>query len=383
MADAVVLERQIKKPILWTSPRTLQAETLFWSGDLAAARALFEAVRDDAARTGTRLHHPYSMFDLALLDCAAGEFGSAEALVHEGIEAARDAEDTWAERLLLYPLALVEAWRGQGDRARASAQRRLEEAQAKNEGPGVVRGRAVLGLLALSEGDNESAARELAEAARLLDAMGFGHPGAFPVLPDAIEALACTGDHSGAEALLARLERQAADVDSLWALAACERCRGTVALARGDADAAVPPLQRAGDAFERLGHRPDAARAIFLRGRALLRGGQRVQAADALAEAQRRFAAMGAPLWEARAVEELERAAPGRATGALTPAERRIAALVAQGLRNREIAQALFMSVGTVEAHLTRTYRKLGIRSRSELARQVAEGSVRDVGETR
>jgi DNA-binding CsgD family transcriptional regulator len=115
---------------------------------------------------------------------------------------------------------------------------------------------------------------------------------------------------------------------------------------------------------------------VFLRGRALLRGGRRAQAADALADAQRRFAALGAPLWEARTAGELERAAPGRATGALTPAERRIAALVAEGLRNREIAASLFMSIATVEAHLTRTYRKLGIRSRSELARRVADGSV-------
>lgn len=114
--------------------------------------------------------------------------------------------------------------------------------------------------------------------------------------------------------------------------------------------------------------------ALLLLGRALLRAGQRTQASDALADARSRFAAMGAALWEARAIEDLERAAPGRSEGALTPAERRIAALVAQGLKNREIGQTLYMSVGTVEAHLTRTYRKLGIRSRSELARRVVEG---------
>jgi DNA-binding CsgD family transcriptional regulator len=60
----------------------------------------------------------------------------------------------------------------------------------------------------------------------------------------------------------------------------------------------------------------------------------------------------------------------------LTPAERRIAGLVAQGKRNREIAQELFMSVATVEGHLTRTYRKLDIRSRSELTRLITDGSV-------
>ena len=376
MADAVACEAKLGKPILWTSPRTLQAETWFWSGDLAAARAQFEAVRDDAARTGTRTHHPYSMFDLALVDIVAGDLASAEALVEDGIEAARDAEDTWAERLLLYPRSLVDAWRGREERARAGARQRLEGAEAKNELPGVVRGRTVLGFLALSEGDDATAARELAEAARLLDAMGYRHPGAFPVLPDAIEALARSGGEDDAEALLARLEREARAVASPWALAAAERAGGTLALARGDPGDAAGLLRSAADAFEALGCAPDAARAILLHGRALLRAGRRGHAADALADARRRFAAIGAPLWEARAAEELERAAPGRARGELTPAERRIAALVAEGKRNREIGQALFMSVATVEAHLTRTYRKLGIRSRSELARRVADGTL-------
>jgi DNA-binding CsgD family transcriptional regulator len=108
---------------------------------------------------------------------------------------------------------------------------------------------------------------------------------------------------------------------------------------------------------------------VFLSGRSLLRSGRRTQAADAFTDARDRFASMGAVLWEARVVEELERASPGRSEGVLTPAERRIAELVAEGMRNREIASTLFMSVGTVEAHLTRIYRKLGIRSRSELAR--------------
>jgi DNA-binding NarL/FixJ family response regulator len=124
--------------------------------------------------------------------------------------------------------------------------------------------------------------------------MGYRNPGAFPVLPDAVEALACSGDQAAAAVLLARLGREAEAVGSPWA----------------------------------------------------------------------------------RAAEELERAAPGRARGELTPAERRIAALVAEGKRNREIGQTLFMSVATVEAHLTRTYRKLGIRSRSELARRMTDGSL-------
>ena len=376
MERALALETQAGKRVLWTSPRTLRAEQLLWAGDLAAARALFEEVRDDEVRSGTEVHNPYCLFDLSLVECMSGNLTTAHALVHEGIEAARDAEDTWGARLLLYPLALIEAWLGHSDQAREAAARRLDEATVKGERPGIVRARGVLGLLAISQGDSQAAARELAEAAELLDVMGFKHPGAFPVLPDAVEALACSGDIAAAEVLLARLEGQATAVDSAWALAAAERCRGAVRLARGDHAGALAPLERAGAAFDRLGYRPDAARAVYLRGAALLRAGQRVQAADAFADARARFADMGAALWEARVVADLERAAPGRASGILTPAERRIAELVAEGKRNREIGQLLFMSVGTVEGHLTRTYRKLGIRSRSELSRRLADGSV-------
>jgi DNA-binding NarL/FixJ family response regulator len=92
---------------------------------------------------------------------------------------------------------------------------------------------------------------------------------------------------------------------------------------------------------------------------------------------------MGAALWQARAEEELERAAPGRSAGRLTDPERRIATLVSRGLPNREIATELYLSVASVEAHLTRIYRKLGVRSRSELSAWMAVGSegVPDRGE--
>ena len=130
--------------------------------------------------------------------------------------------------------------------------------------------------------------------------MGYRHPGAFPILPDAIEALACSGDEEAAGALLERLERQARAVESAWALTACDRCRGVLALTAGDPEAAVEPPERAAARFDELGHRPDAARAVFLLGRALLRSGRRTQAADAFTDARERFAAIGAALWEAR-----------------------------------------------------------------------------------
>ena len=98
------------------------------------------------------------------------------------------------------------------------------------------------------------------------------------------------------------------------------------------------------------------------------RGKQRA-ARESLESALRRFDALGAARWADRARTELHRIA-GRASDplALTPTEEQVAKLVADGQTNPEVAAALFISVKTVEANLTRIYRKLGVTSRRELA---------------
>jgi DNA-binding CsgD family transcriptional regulator len=360
------------------TPRTLLARQLLWAGDLAGARELNQAVLADTVDAGDEFKRPYRLADLALVECAAGNLTAAETLVRQGIEAARDAEDAYGERVLQYPLALVETLLGRAEEARSAAQGLLAAEIANRMRPGIVRARYALGLLSLSEGDAPGAGSELVEAARLLEESGIGQPAALaPALPDAVEALASAGREEEAATLLGRLGRQAAAVDSPWPWAAYGRSRGIVLLASGDADGAITLLEDSAASFDRLGYRLDAARSVLACGRAQLRGGRRTVAANALADARARFAGMGATLWEERAAEELERAASGRATGELTRSERRIAVLVAQGRKNREIAQTLYMSVATVEAHLTRIYRKLGIRSRAELARLVVERSIR------
>ena len=66
-----------------------------------------------------------------------------------------------------------------------------------------------------------------------------------------------------------------------------------------------------------------------------------------------------------------------RGAAELTAAEQRVAQLVVAGRTNREAAAQLYTTVATVEAHLTRVYRKLDLRSRTELARAVSDGRVR------
>ncbi len=217
-----------------------------------------------------------------------------------------------------------------------------------------------------------TAVRELGAGVELAVRIGYRHPGPIPVLPDAIEAVGRTGDDERATAMADELHEQAAALAAPWVDAAATRARGVAASAR-DVPSALEALGAAAEAFASLGYQLDAARTRLTLGRALVASGRRTSAAEALAAARDEFRSLGATPWERQAAEELERVAPGRTTGTLTDTEARIVALVADGRRNREVAAELFVSVATVEAHLTRIYRKLGVRSRTELSRRALE----------
>ena len=113
----------------------------------------------------------------------------------------------------------------------------------------------------------------------------------------------------------------------------------------------------------------ELGRCLLILGTAQRKARQRRDAAASLEEAAATFGDLGAPRWQALAAAQRARLAPGRDAD-LTPAERRIAELAASGHSNPEIAAALFISSKTVEANLTRIYRKLGIRGRVDLARR-------------
>jgi DNA-binding CsgD family transcriptional regulator len=127
----------------------------------------------------------------------------------------------------------------------------------------------------------------------------------------------------------------------------------------------------------------DHGRTLLALGAAQRRAKRRRDARVTLEKALALFERIGAALWAERARSELRRIsgrAPG--TGALTPAEERVAALVAEGKTNREVAAALFLSDRTVEGHLSRIFGKLGVRHRTELARALASGQSRGIAES-
>ncbi|WP_328990499.1 helix-turn-helix transcriptional regulator [Kribbella sp. NBC_01245] len=191
------------------------------------------------------------------------------------------------------------------------------------------------------------------------------------VAPLLVEAYLGLGRDSDARALAARFAAaQAAEpIPAVAAMVA--RCEALVA------DDAAPAFERALALLDGQPDQFELARTRLLYGMRLRRDGRRVDARVQLEAARRAFVEMELTLWAERAAHEIagtgERVHSRDATSEpLTSQETRVALLVAQGLKNREVAAALFLSPKTVEHHVGAVLRKRGLRSRTELARALA-----------
>ncbi|MFG1621941.1 AAA family ATPase [Kribbella sp. NPDC049227] len=154
------------------------------------------------------------------------------------------------------------------------------------------------------------------------------------------------------------------------ATVAADRCQALLAAARGDVDGALIELRKVvGNAGAECPF--EAARSLLALGQVYRRGGHRRLGEEALLGAAAAFEELGTPRWAERARAEAERIGSPSTTMMLTATERRVADLVGSGHSNQEAAAQLFVSVKTVEANLTRIYRKLSVRSRTELANRL------------
>ena len=186
---------------------------------------------------------------------------------------------------------------------------------------------------------------------------------------DLVEALVATGARDDAERLVRELDAQVQATGRVWGEAIVARGRGLLA-ATGDDEFA-----RSAALLETLGAPFERARTLLLHGEARLRSGDRAGATPLLDDALDTFQRLGAAPWVARAHAALgsENDDPvATVVSQLTSAELRVALAIAKGLTNREAGEQLYLSTRTVDAHLRAIYRKLDIRSRTELALLVA-----------
>jgi DNA-binding CsgD family transcriptional regulator len=345
-----------------------------WAGRHDEARTELYALREAAAVSGDESDLAYTLCWLAWLETLSGDFAAAGALAADAAVRAAAAGSEFNRGWALALSAVVAAHRGEAEAVRAdaaAAAKICERFQAPNP---MLWATAALGLLELSLGDTAAAWAALAPIVERLEAEGIGEP--LVVLPYALEALIALGELERAERLLAGFERRARELDRVWALATSARCRGLLLAAQGDLDGALAALERALAAHGRLDLPFELARTLLVQGQLLRRRRQKKAAHDALERALTRFDRMGAELWAQRARDELGRLTRrSRGPGELTQAERRVTDLAARGLANKEIAQELFVTVHTVEVHLSRAYAKLGVRSRAQLVAATVRAS--------
>ena len=229
-----------------------------------------------------------------------------------------------------------------------------------------------LGLVELSAGEFALADAHLARALEITDATGLREPAVWRIEGEAIEAAIAVGALDRAEALVVAFEHQAVRSRIPWSLAVSLRGRGILLAAQGDLDGAAELLERALVAHERSPVPFERARTLLAVGRVRRRLKQKRLAHQALSGALECFDELGSTLWAERAREDLRRVTTRRAPEGLNPTEHEIARLAAEGLTNKAIADRVFVSQKTVEANLARAYRKLGITSRAQLGRELA-----------
>lgn len=333
------------------SPLPLAALRRSWRGEIESAREETARYLQVAAERSEGVGYAWLRLNLTEIELRAGAWDAAERLLDEW-EASDEGE------FLITPTyqrcrALLAVGRGDPEGARAWAQPALEEAERRGYTWQILEANRALGLAALLAHDLAGAAEHLRFVHRHCEREGVEEPGAFPVAADLLEVL---GELGGAEeeatAIRAGLARHAHP----W---------GAATLARTGGD------PRAAAALTRLGLHFDAARTQLAHGRAARRARRWRAAREALTGAAAAFDALGSPGWAEQARAELARVGgrkPRADATELTQTEDQVARLAASGQTNKEIAQALFVTTHTVEAHLSNVYAKLGVRSRTELA---------------
>lgn len=339
----------------------LTARLLAVAGDLDRAHALLTELRDRQAGRGDAHELARTCLDLVWVHCWRGDLAAAGVAANDAVEWLLQLDAPDARAHALAARAQVDAYAGRDEPARS----RAEEAVALLAPAAASRPRSTLAFLHLSRADHEAAAAHVSARAT---------PGAWCgaiVDGDAAEALVGVGRTGEAEAIVSRLEMLGAQLGAAAAIGA--RGRGLILAAAGALPEAECALDRARTAHERLAMPIAYARTLLALGRVRRRQRKRTGARSVVDEAAAIFNAVGSARWADQARGELTKLDAGTtATGDLTPNQERVARLAASGLTNREVAASLVVSSKTVEAHLARAYRKLGIRSRAELGAHMA-----------
>jgi DNA-binding CsgD family transcriptional regulator len=354
-------------PCLLRQAKVLVSGMLMDSGNIDEGRAVLEQeYREWQERD--ELFSAQVLWALAWLELWAGRW---ELAAEHAARARGVSVQYGVERNQDYiPITWVAVHRGQLELAREESKRALKlcEEQIGFHPPLLV---AVPGLAALWSGDAVTAVEFLGNADRQAATLGWGAPDARPWTADYAEALLELGRIDQAVRVIDLWEADAMRIPRERALAHVTRCRGLIAAAQGSIDEGLSFLEEAVAQQDEVGDAFGRARALLALGVVRRRARQKRPAREAIQEALGGFEQLGAATWIEKARSELGGISGRTREDGLTAAERRVAVLVAAGRTNREVAAELFLGERTVAGHLTRIYAKLGVRSRTELARRL------------
>jgi DNA-binding CsgD family transcriptional regulator len=350
----------------------------FWArdfDDFGTARQRLDDLIGALREQGDQAQVAPALTHLARIEAMTGHMDSARALADEALDLAGQTEQETYLIVARCAQAHVCADAGELDQARSLA---AEVLSYLRDRPDVVlegMAREVIGLAAVQAGELAEADRQFTRVEEINNLVHNREPANQRFQADHAEAVIGLGDIVRAERLVARLEARAAALPRPWIITVARRSRGLVHAADGDLDAALAGFEHALAAQETLDMPGELGRTLLALGRLHRRRNERHLAQQRLEQALSAFQAAGALGWADVACVELARARGRRGDAdQLTATERTICELAAAGLRNHEIAARLFLSDKTVEANLTRAYRKLGVRSRIGLAAALTRG---------
>lgn len=352
------------------------AAPLMWLGHVDQSREILVDAVQRARETNALGVLPLPLGFLAELELRRGDWIAAVALAGEAVEL---GESIGAEATVGYPLlttaAMVAACRGQVQQCTDVVDRALEVSRAMGTTSFESFGLAALTMLSMSDGDWTAAAEQMTVLADEVANSGVTMPTTVPVLLSRAEALHRSGlDAEAAKhSELLSEEAKRTQIPLVLAIAARTRALREPQQAEAHLDEALKWHAQDGDPFEE-------ARTFLIAGELARRARKNIEARVPLRSALLTFRRLEATPWIERATSELRAAGADdpqdrsdlNVVATLTPRELRVALAVAEGGTNREVAATLFISPKTVDYHLGKVFRKLSVRTRTELATTIS-----------
>jgi Response regulator containing a CheY-like receiver domain and an HTH DNA-binding domain len=346
--------------------------------DVPGSRSVLAETAPSQLRLGSMRIAVWAYVWLSRAEFLAGSWDESVVAAARAVALLEETRHDWLRPLARWAAVGVPAARGEWRAAEEHA--RLASAQGGDYELMVVAAGMAGAQLAAARGDHEAVLRALEPVLEIQPREGVDEPGFWPWQGLYGDALVSAGRLEQAEAFLVPHEELAAARGRRLSVAMLARVRGRLEAAAGRAEAAEAAFGRGLAQLAGLSVPFPQALLELAHGQVLRRHGQRRAAVEQLQAAHDRFAALGARPYVERCERELS------ASG-LTPAKRHdfdpsrltaqelaVAQLVASGLSNRQVASELFVSIKTVQFHLTRIYSKLRVSSRTELAVSYGSG---------